>query len=469
MVARLRGQPIPIADIQIALEARFARGELSEREIATLRGEFDCLRVNSTTMDTIDKRGWLETAQRAVRRIDPSCRYELGIAWIHFGMALFAAGRHQQAIQRLEGWIEESGSVIDAGSIRGFLGLLFVHAQAGSLTQGAAIARTTIALAEHHGLRLSSAWAHRFLGDVLYEVNELDGAIEHFGAVARDHDYLHLSGVREALFGLALSYLATGRREEAARALRRSRELVIAAGVLHHLPAIEAHQAYLALLSGNFDEAALWASVHDPALSSESFHVLIHPAVIRATILCASADQPVVSSALASLDRVRREMVQWGYPGPMVRVDALRAVGLLRRGNRDAAIAAMRAACATARPNGHVRSFLDLQPMFARELENLAAAVMLPPAAQRALRRASDAEDHREKRVPDEEPIEVLTEREQEVLGYLYQRLSYREIGDELYISSHTVKRHITSIYSKLDVSGRSEAIRVARDRGWYT
>ncbi len=467
MIARLRGQPISIVDIQIALEARLAQGELSDREIATLRGEFDCLRANSTTSDTIDKRGWLETAHRAIRRIDPSHRYELGVAWVHYGMALSAAGKHQQAIQRLEAWIEESGPEIDAGSIRGFLGLLFVHAQAGSLAQGAATARTTLALAEHHGLRLSSAWAHRFLGDALYEVNDLDGAIGHFGAVARDHSYLHLAGVREALFGLALSYLATGRRDEAERALRRSREIAIAAGVLHHLPAIEAQQAYLALLSGNRDEAALWASGHDPALSSESFHVLIHPAVIRATILCATADQRVVSSALASLDRVRRELDHWGYPGPMVRVDALRAVALLRRGDRDAAIAAMRAACTTARANGHVRSFLDLLPIFPSELENISAAVMLPTAAQQALRQATCPDSQRPQTEPTRGALNALTEREREVLACLAQRFSYREIGDQLYISPHTVKRHVTSIYSKLDVSGRLEAIRVARDLGW--
>ena len=46
----------------------------------------------------------------------------------------------------------------------------------------------------------------------------------------------------------------------------------------------------------------------------------------------------------------------------------------------------------------------------------------------------------------------------------LLQRLTYKEIADKLYIAPATVKRHASSIYSKLGVSGRTEAIRMARN-----
>jgi LuxR family maltose regulon positive regulatory protein len=62
---------------------------------------------------------------------------------------------------------------------------------------------------------------------------------------------------------------------------------------------------------------------------------------------------------------------------------------------------------------------------------------------------------------------DLLTERELEVLAALFQRLTYKEIADNLYISPATVKRHASSIYSKLGVSGRTEAIRAARGLGW--
>ncbi|MCA9881282.1 MAG: response regulator transcription factor, partial [Thermomicrobiales bacterium] len=59
------------------------------------------------------------------------------------------------------------------------------------------------------------------------------------------------------------------------------------------------------------------------------------------------------------------------------------------------------------------------------------------------------------------------TEREREVLAALFQRLTYKEIAGELFISPATVKRHASSIYSKLGVAGRAEAIQAARDLGW--
>jgi LuxR family maltose regulon positive regulatory protein len=62
--------------------------------------------------------------------------------------------------------------------------------------------------------------------------------------------------------------------------------------------------------------------------------------------------------------------------------------------------------------------------------------------------------------------IEPLSERELSVLRYLPSRLSNREIGDELYVSLNTVKSHLKTIYRKLDVERRDEAVRRARQMG---
>jgi predicted ATPase/DNA-binding CsgD family transcriptional regulator len=59
-----------------------------------------------------------------------------------------------------------------------------------------------------------------------------------------------------------------------------------------------------------------------------------------------------------------------------------------------------------------------------------------------------------------------LTEREIEVLRLLSQGLSYAEIADKLIISPRTVNRHLTSIYTKLNVASRHAATRFALDHG---
>lgn len=73
------------------------------------------------------------------------------------------------------------------------------------------------------------------------------------------------------------------------------------------------------------------------------------------------------------------------------------------------------------------------------------AVVTLPPAARH------------------QEPlIEALTVRELDVLGLVADGLPNREIAHALDISEHTVKFHLASIFGKLGVSTRTEAVQRA-------
>jgi DNA-binding NarL/FixJ family response regulator len=57
-------------------------------------------------------------------------------------------------------------------------------------------------------------------------------------------------------------------------------------------------------------------------------------------------------------------------------------------------------------------------------------------------------------------PFDRLTARETEVLGCIAEGLTNKQIALALHISEHTVKFHVSSIYSKLGVSSRTEALR---------
>jgi two-component system, NarL family, response regulator len=59
-----------------------------------------------------------------------------------------------------------------------------------------------------------------------------------------------------------------------------------------------------------------------------------------------------------------------------------------------------------------------------------------------------------------------LSERERQVLEYMANGRSNKEIGQTLYISENTVKAHVKSILTKLDAMGRTEAIAIAIKRG---
>ena len=63
-------------------------------------------------------------------------------------------------------------------------------------------------------------------------------------------------------------------------------------------------------------------------------------------------------------------------------------------------------------------------------------------------------------------PFPELTERERLVLGLLVEGKRNAEIAADLYLSPKTVSNHLTTIFAKLHVNGRGEAIARARDRG---
>jgi DNA-binding NarL/FixJ family response regulator len=67
------------------------------------------------------------------------------------------------------------------------------------------------------------------------------------------------------------------------------------------------------------------------------------------------------------------------------------------------------------------------------------------------------------------EPLDhgPLTERELEVLGLLSKGLANKQIAAALSISEHTVKFHVSSIYAKLNVTNRTEAVREGLRGGW--
>ena len=60
-----------------------------------------------------------------------------------------------------------------------------------------------------------------------------------------------------------------------------------------------------------------------------------------------------------------------------------------------------------------------------------------------------------------------LTERELEVLNLLSKGLANKQMAAALGISEHTIKFHVSSIYSKLNATNRTEAVRAGLRGGW--
>ncbi|MEZ5340806.1 MAG: helix-turn-helix transcriptional regulator [Acidimicrobiales bacterium] len=65
-----------------------------------------------------------------------------------------------------------------------------------------------------------------------------------------------------------------------------------------------------------------------------------------------------------------------------------------------------------------------------------------------------------------DDSVKPLSEREREVLQYVARGHTYKEIGEELFISPKTVENHVRNILAKLHLSRKQELIRYAVDHG---
>lgn len=67
-----------------------------------------------------------------------------------------------------------------------------------------------------------------------------------------------------------------------------------------------------------------------------------------------------------------------------------------------------------------------------------------------------------------DEVIDYLSSREMDILQGVVSGLNYKEIAEKLFISPHTVRKHIANIYEKLHVSNKTAAIKIALKKKWF-
>ena len=75
-----------------------------------------------------------------------------------------------------------------------------------------------------------------------------------------------------------------------------------------------------------------------------------------------------------------------------------------------------------------------------------------------------------ERKTSDEENLlDALTQREEEVLELLTQGITYKGVANKLFISETTVKTHVNNIFQKLQVNDRTQAVLYAINNGFLT
>lgn len=179
---------------------------------------------------------------------------------------------------------------------------------------------------------------------------------------------------------------------------------------------------------------------------------------------------PLLESQETSLEEQGRRVSR-----RMIEVQLLRALALQALDRTDQAMASLERALSIAEPGGFVRTFVDEGEQMALLLRQAASRGIAPEYVGQLIAAfdATVTRDtagrllYRHAQPPVGQPlIEPLSKREMDVLRLLSTGLSNPEIGQELFIAASTVRSHLKSIYGKLNVHRRWDAVHRAEELG---
>jgi LuxR family maltose regulon positive regulatory protein len=387
-----------------------------------------------------------------------------GLVGLYVGMADCMSGHPERAIRTLNARVQEAGSPAGIYNSRLIAGLCFVRHLSGDLVGAEGEAQRLQVVARQSGITYTEAWASYMHACARLHLHDLAGAVDHFAAALRHRYILHGRAAVDALAGLALSQQLQGRTEAAADTVGLLQEFALQLDV-RFLPVVEACRARVSLLRGDVTEAVAWArSFAEPPVVSELFVWLEVPWITRARLLIADGADDTLTEALDLLAAIRRRSEDCRFTNQTIEVAVLQSIALEKRGRSGEARETLQEALTLAGPGGWIRPFVEAGPPMADMIGMLPSEQTDSVLVEKILSATggAGAGQPRAKR----SPVNLLTDREQEILGLLARRLQYKEIAARLFISPQTVNSHLKNVYQKLHVNNRRQAVARASEIG---
>ena len=400
-------------------------------------------------------------ARRALATTPRAWYFVRAVAWFRLAAAHQMAGRLDRAYAALaEGQPED---VAENGAVRARVAgsRCFVEWIAGDLQtipQGAA---HMLAVGETYHRHESLGWAHYFLSSVAYQRNDLPVAEAH----ARVAEEIRYTGRPMTYLQSAFIYAsicqARGQPDQAQRKLDLAFDFLRETRSEGLLPLAQAFQAELVTMQGDPGAARHWATTIGPFLPPTAMPYFHTPQLTLPKILLAQDTPASRQQAAAVLSQLHAFVTATHNTRFTIEVLTLQALLHETQGDERAALALLEQAVALAEPGGFIRLFVDLGPRLARLFTRLRQTNGAPGYTGQILQafgESTPAAPH-PKTIGRTEGIDSLTDREREVLALLTQRLTDKEIAQVLVISPLTVKRHTSTIYHKLQVNRRRDAV----------
>jgi LuxR family maltose regulon positive regulatory protein len=348
------------------------------------------------------------------------------------------------------------------GALASVAGLLV---EQGELRQAMETYQEILRMATRPGGRILPIAAPAFLGlaELAYEWNDLETAGQHAqqaqGLAPRWGNPVTLASIQLIQASL---HQAQGDTQGSFEALRQAEELERKFSLpLPTADRIDACRVRRWLEQANLAAARRWAQQQalDPGDEITYSRQIAYLSLAR--ILVA---QDQAGAALDLLARLGVQFEALGQAGLLLELLLLQALAREAQGDTPGALAALARALALGEPEGYLRVFLDEGAPMAELLRHAGSRGIAPKYVARLL-----SEFNRGAGAPpvSQQPlIEPLTDRELQVLRLIAAGLSNQAIAERLVVAVGTVKTHTASLYRKLDVTSRTQAVSRASELG---
>ncbi len=299
-----------------------------------------------------------------------------------------------------------------------------------------------------------------FIGLYHYASNELTEAADHLERVVQNPAVSNLHNYIHCVYALVTVRQAQRNDTEANRLAQKAVSMAFQTRNPVLLQQSQALEAELALRQGRLAEATQWAAEFDPASPAAMYRFYV-PHFTQIRILIAQKDdlsiQEAVRRSAEQCELTEKTHNRQHHITSLI----LYSLALQERGKTEPALRAIGKALELAQPGGIIRSFIDEGPLVASLLNQLSLNNESLHFAGRIIAAIKKEGTGNSTGIPGDvgDLLDPLSNREHDVLTLMAEGLANKEIGEKLFISPGTVKRHTHSIYEKLGIHTRREAV----------
>ena len=428
-----------------------------------------------------DMPGTVKYARLALNLFPEEAYLRRGTPGALLGLAFWSEGNlaeAQQAFTDAMTSYQKAGNTLFV--ITGAYVLADMQLAQGHLREAAKTYQQALQLAQEQGdpVMRGAADLHTGLSELSLEQNNLAAAKEHLLRSKELGEYAALPRWRYRwCLAQAKMKEAEGNLDEALDSLNKATRHYVR-GPVPDIRSVAAMKARLWVGQGRLSETQRWATMPNLSIDDDLSYLQEFDHLTLSRILIAQykhdKTESTIQEALFLLERLLQAAEAGKRTGSVLEILVLQALALEMKGDTRSALKPLEQALNLAEPEGYVRLFLGEGTLMAQLLSTAVNQGIRPDYTDKLLAALSDEkpksvaepESSRPATTASQALVEPLSVRELEVLQLVTQGLTNREIAERLYIALPTVKGHNRNIYSKLQVSRRTEAVARARELG---